>query len=426
MTAPPTTRHQLQHQHNLHQLDLSLAHQQKVVTLRLEYQQAVVRVLTLVVVIRRIVAAVDFNSAPQPLHSTRMLYNHNNQHHLCSHSQTTLIRTLATAQRQQQTETETQTTITRGRQHHQHCLQQVCFTLEHQQAVAVVVRNSSGSNQEKSSRGFQFTTTSSTAASPSTQSSQQQTPPFMFSLPADVNTNTAATTTLEDRTEQHQYHPSTTTAASNLVKPFSRKGVKPARVKQTRASTMATAADGATSTRTTSSINTNSSDVLGEKLWDECNMYSKGECDVTKVTLYLNNGANIEYKGRVTKSTPVIQAAMHGHVDAVRVLLDHGANIDAQSRNGYTALLYASGHGHTTTVQLLLSRGANVNNRNKYGENAFSYAVNYDRNDTVQLLLEYATEQSISDGIEHMNTWIGHRRINRRNKYTPQLEQVCL
>ncbi len=55
-------------------------------------------------------------------------------------------------------------------------------------------------------------------------------------------------------------------------------------------------------------------------------------------------------------------AARTGRVEAIQVLLDHGANINARETvRGQTALMWAVLENHPAVVRLLISRGADVN-----------------------------------------------------------------
>ena len=54
----------------------------------------------------------------------------------------------------------------------------------------------------------------------------------------------------------------------------------------------------------------------------------------------------------------LMEAALVGHTDTVRVLLANGTDVNARNNNGVTALLFAVMNGHTDTVQALLANGA--------------------------------------------------------------------
>ena len=61
--------------------------------------------------------------------------------------------------------------------------------------------------------------------------------------------------------------------------------------------------------------------------------------------------------------TPLHVASQEGHVDAVRVLLDHGAHVNSQERVNWMPLHFASYRGNLKVVHLLLERGAALNAR---------------------------------------------------------------
>ena len=58
--------------------------------------------------------------------------------------------------------------------------------------------------------------------------------------------------------------------------------------------------------------------------------------------------------------TALIEAAVREHREAVALLLDHGAAVDAQDRNSWTALHWAGMQGNADIATLLLAKGANV------------------------------------------------------------------
>ena len=58
--------------------------------------------------------------------------------------------------------------------------------------------------------------------------------------------------------------------------------------------------------------------------------------------------------------TALLIAAEYGHDELVKLLLDRGADVNAQGGEHDNALQAASSRGHEQTVRLLLDRGANV------------------------------------------------------------------
>jgi ankyrin repeat protein len=72
----------------------------------------------------------------------------------------------------------------------------------------------------------------------------------------------------------------------------------------------------------------------------------------------------------------LVTVALWGDVDAVRLLLDRGADVNARDANGWTALMRASYSDFypIEVVRLLIERGADVNARAPSGETAASLA----------------------------------------------------
>src|SRR6202034_3923245 len=59
--------------------------------------------------------------------------------------------------------------------------------------------------------------------------------------------------------------------------------------------------------------------------------------------------------------TPLMLAARTGNIDAMRVLLDHHADVNAKDTlRGTTALMWATDQSHPEAVKLLIEHGANV------------------------------------------------------------------
>ena len=52
---------------------------------------------------------------------------------------------------------------------------------------------------------------------------------------------------------------------------------------------------------------------------------------------------------------------------SIRFLIDQGADVNAKTSQGFTALMYASRDGFLETVEHLVSNGADVNSKTKFG-----------------------------------------------------------
>ena len=84
----------------------------------------------------------------------------------------------------------------------------------------------------------------------------------------------------------------------------------------------------------------------------------------------------------------ILTAAREGQTETVRLLLDRGANIEAENNIGWTVLIHAALNGNTETVRLLLDKGADIEAKDNYGKTALTHAAYWGRTEIVTLLLD--------------------------------------
>jgi len=108
--------------------------------------------------------------------------------------------------------------------------------------------------------------------------------------------------------------------------------------------------------------------------------------DLTQVKSLLHQGAELEAVEKDFGATPLMWAAMSGQADVAKYLLDSGAKIDAQDKDGRTALMWAASQGQVPVVKLLLSRGANPALADTVGVTALAAASSQGHTEVIQLL----------------------------------------
>jgi ankyrin repeat domain-containing protein 50 len=58
------------------------------------------------------------------------------------------------------------------------------------------------------------------------------------------------------------------------------------------------------------------------------------------------------------RSAPIVEAALFGHVDVVKLLIEAGADVNIRRRGSRTALQAAAANGNETTIRMLMDAGA--------------------------------------------------------------------
>ncbi|HWB27198.1 MAG TPA: ankyrin repeat domain-containing protein [Chitinophagaceae bacterium] len=116
------------------------------------------------------------------------------------------------------------------------------------------------------------------------------------------------------------------------------------------------------------SLNDNSSSAL----LDACR---EPQADTNIVGFLLRHGAKVDYPVTKMGRTPLIVAcAYYGDVALCRMLINWGADVNAVTKDGVTALMKAADIDKSDVVAYLLSKGANATLRDAKGRTALDYA----------------------------------------------------
>lgn len=145
--------------------------------------------------------------------------------------------------------------------------------------------------------------------------------------------------------------------------------------------------------------------VKGEPLNDAC-LYGK-----TEIAQYLaDKGANVnlvyKYKDGSSTDTALLQAVKSGSYEIIKLLVQHGAEVNYKDADGNTVLMNACMYGSKNIIEYLIQKGAKINDQNSEGQTALIIAAGSGYTDNVRILLKYNADKNIKDksGYTAVNT----------------------
>ncbi|KAL5505211.1 hypothetical protein EMCRGX_G006611 [Ephydatia muelleri] len=100
---------------------------------------------------------------------------------------------------------------------------------------------------------------------------------------------------------------------------------------------------------------------------------------------------------RMNGCTALMRASKAGHMEFVKELLDKGAEVNIQDKDGWTALMRASKAGQLECVKVLLDKGAEVNMQSWWRETALMMASKEGHMECVKVLLDQGADVNIQD-----------------------------
>ena len=119
-------------------------------------------------------------------------------------------------------------------------------------------------------------------------------------------------------------------------------------------------------------------------------------CDLHDITKFLivEHSQDVNARGFKHKETPLHLASRRGHADIARLLLEHGADGNAQNDDGSTPLLLSSSQGHAEVARIVLEQGADTETRNHADWSPLMLVLMEGHVEVVRLLLKHNADEN--------------------------------
>ena len=115
--------------------------------------------------------------------------------------------------------------------------------------------------------------------------------------------------------------------------------------------------------------------------------------DLASANLLIEAGASVNRPNW----TPLHYAASKGHTAMMRLLIENDAYVDAESPNGTTPLMMAAYYASPNAVKLMLEEGADPLLRNQDGQTALDMALVKDKKLSAQYIRAFIEALSLKD-----------------------------
>ncbi|XP_071123596.1 fibronectin type 3 and ankyrin repeat domains 1 protein-like [Mytilus edulis] len=143
--------------------------------------------------------------------------------------------------------------------------------------------------------------------------------------------------------------------------------------------------------------------------WNKKLCTAAEEGNLKDVELSLQNGANLEYENvseveifdhEKWGRTPLMYAAMEGHLEVVMYLVTHGSQLDATDGHGQTPLMLAAERGHLEVVMYLVTHGSQLEATDHIGWTPLMLAAWEGQLEVVMFLVTHGSQLEARDTLD--------------------------
>ena len=117
------------------------------------------------------------------------------------------------------------------------------------------------------------------------------------------------------------------------------------------------------------------------------------------LTLLIKKGIDPKQSNPINESAIHLLCYFENDVKLLNILMQENINVNEQTANGYTALMFAASVSHTAIMNVLIKNGADVNATNNDGETAIMKAAFHGMGYAMMVLAENNADLSIQDNL---------------------------